>query len=214
MRTWNEIFAIIENYATLEDNIVNLDGYSDGTIIDDYENNVYEFYSHNYTVRISKDTSKDWLLRIFDAYFEDCDTFDEVVTAFSAIQKHSEQSDIDQQVFEFQSTVSLIEIEKTKESQRLQTVMFNVPEKIIYKISRLTFKEETDKIEYAFCNIEKDIADDMNTISIYWTVYAKSNATEDDAKKYIIEHLLTSDLVDLKIDNCYLNFGLTFIRQK
>lgn len=84
--TWNDIYAILEQYGKFIDNSINLEMLNDGFIEDNYEHNQYLFYSHNRIVKINKNIPEKWLLLIFDAYLKDADV-DANTSAFDSIME-------------------------------------------------------------------------------------------------------------------------------
>ena len=218
MTTWNNIYSIINTYAKLENNIIDLKNLNGGYIVDDYENNNYVFILPYEFITISKDLEDYKLLEIFDAYLSDADTYDEVIQKYNLLPTKDDYSTVS--VFEFISPLTLIaKNEKFNFDSNTYCFDFN-KQKLRQLEHQLTFNIATDKIDYAFTYINPDkIYDNSHCITIQWTVYAlpnKDDVTADDAKQYIINNLIQRfNILSLEIsDNYYLNFGLTFIRLK
>lgn len=214
MTTWNNIYSIINTYAKLENNIINLKNLNGGYIVDDYKNNNYVFILPYEFITISKDLEDSKLLEIFDAYLSDADTYDEVIQKYNLLPIKNDYSTVS--VFEFISPLTLIaKNEKFNFDPNAYCFDFNDNDwkELEHK---LTFNIATKKIDYAFAHINPDkIYDDSHCITIQWTVYTlpnKDDVTADDAKQYIINNLIQRfNILSLEIsDNYYLNFGLTF----
>lgn len=222
MTSWKNIYSIINASAKLHDNVVDLEDLNDGYIIDNYDANKYEFYSHNYIVCVDKNMDDSKLIEIFEAYLDDADAFDEVVRKYNLLPSDDDYSTVS--VFEFVSTVTLIS-RKDKFNFDSMTYMFDFSD-IEWKDleNELSFNKATDKIDYAFATINtNNIYDDSNCVTIQWTVYAQPNvntATVEDARRFIINNILDKFddhqflLFDKHNDEYYLNFGLTFFELK
>lgn len=218
MTSWKNIYSTINTFAKLHDNVVDLEDLNDGYIIDNYNTNKYEFYSHNYIVCVDKNMDDSKLIEIFEAYLDDADAFDEVVRKYNLLPSDDDYSTVS--VFEFVSPLTLISM-KDKFNFDSMTYMFDFSD-IKWKNleNALSFNKATDKIDYAFATINtNNIYDDSNCVTIQWTVYAQPNtntATVEDARRFIIDNILDKFVKNQFsiIDNnntYYLNFGLTFL---
>ena len=214
MMTWNQIYTLINQEAKLYDNVVDLEDYNSGVITDNYEQNQYEFVSHNYIVTIPKTAPNEWLQRIFDAYLQDCDTFDKVINEYN--QEFNTTNDF-VKVFEFISSIYLVrKMKDYKGYSCVESFLFADDINIVYDIvKQLNFNTPTNKIDYAFATmIDNSITDDTNTITIQWTVYAipnEENVNATDARNYILQNLINNydKLMNHVYDNdYYINFGM------
>ena len=216
MKTWNNIYSTINTFTKLHDNVVDLEDLNNGYIIDNYENNCYQFLTHNYVVIIvNKNMKNEHLLEIFEAYLKDADAFDEVVNKFDLLNNNAETVSI----FKFISPLTLISMQDKFNFNNMTNIFDFTDVEWKDLEHELSFNKSTDKIGYAFATINtNNIYDDSKCITIEWTVYAlldKNDVTIEDAKKYIVDNLLDKfvkyqfSIID--DDTYYLNFGLTFI---
>lgn len=149
--TWNDIYAVLEQYGKFIDSSIDLELLNDGFIEDDYERNQYLFYSHNYIVKINKNIPEKWLLLIFDAYLKDADAFDNIMEEYNKHCMSINTYDLNnEQITNLRQYLAKHDIIIQEKYQRLSTIKAYELPKIIDDINKILsiVKYNLDEVAY------------------------------------------------------------------